>query len=224
MQPENILTHFDFYQDSPISFQQELVESSTLVNLKSEDFFYHEGGLCSHFAMVGTGSIRVFKLSETGRQITLYRVKDGQICLVNVMSLLLNNPVPASAQAETSLSALVVPGQKLRGWIDQQDALREYVFSSLSQCLVDTLTLVEATTFHGLRRRLSKHLLELFNSSDGATPNKIKTTHQDIATEMGSTREVISRTLRELEDAGAISLGRANITLLNEAQLSRLVG
>jgi CRP/FNR family transcriptional regulator len=95
-----ILELFDFYRKSERSIQEQMVALATRKTLEAGQFFFREGDVCSVFAMLGSGSLRVFKIGETGREITLYRVTSGQTCLGNMLSSFLEIGSPAFAVAE----------------------------------------------------------------------------------------------------------------------------
>jgi CRP/FNR family transcriptional regulator len=104
-----ILSKFEFYQRAPLHFQEELARTAVHTNLQPGEYFFHEAGKSPHWALVGTGSIRVFKISESGRQITLYHVQDAQTCLVNMLCALLETGSPATAIVESPVEALLFP-------------------------------------------------------------------------------------------------------------------
>ncbi len=169
--------------------------------------------------MIGEGSLRVFKQAETGRQITLYHVEKGQTCMVNMLCLVLDREAPASGQAETDVHAALIPGADLVRWLRSWDFMKDYLFETAAMRLIDVMTLVEEITFGKMDRRLAEYLLGRFVRPDGTRLRELKTTHESIATELGSAREVISRLLEDLQQAGAVTLKRGRIRLKDETLL-----
>jgi CRP/FNR family transcriptional regulator len=185
-------------------------------------FLYHEGDHTEQFALVGTGSIRVFKTDSAGHEITLYHVQDGQACLVNMLTIFLERPAMATAVVEVATEAVVIPAAKFRDWVDAEQTMRKFVFESMATRLIDVMVLAQELAFRRMDQRLGQWLLDRFSSQH--EPRKvIVTTHEEIAKELGSVREVVSRLLKVLERNGAIGTARGHIELLNEELLKKLI-
>ena len=217
----SILSAFDFFQKAPASLKMEMEAAARTAMLDAGAFFYHEGDHCPQFALVGSGNIRVFKISEHGRQITLYHLREGETCLVNMLCAFLDQPSPASAQAETEVNALLIPAATFREWVKTTDIIRNHVFERMSSRIVEVMMLVEEVAFRRMDRRVAAFLLQRFQDSDTGQP-VITTTHEDIAAELGSAREVVSRVLKEFERLGAIGITRGRLELRNAAVLREL--
>ncbi len=196
-------------------------EAAHPARLDTGAFFYHEGDYCPQFALVGSGDIRVFKISDSGRQITLYHLRDGETCLVNMLCGFLNQPSPASAQAETEVEALLIPSSTFRTWVKTTDMVRDHVFERMSSRILEVMMLVEEVAFRRMDRRIAAFLLQRSQGSAGSHP-VITTTHEELAAELGSAREVVSRVLKDFERLGAIGIGRGRIEILNPAVLHDL--
>jgi len=123
---------------------------------------------------------------------------------------------PAFAATETKLEAIVIPPQVLQRWVTQHTVWSEYLWSLLSSRLAEVISLVEEVAFQRVDKRTAEYLLHLA-SADG----KVTKTHQDIAADLGSSREVISRILKEFENRGLISLSRGEIHIENLIALQR---
>ena len=167
---------------------------------------------------MGRGSIRVFKIGETGREVTLYHVQDGQLCLVNMLCVMLGRPTMATAQVEVPTEAAIFPGVVVREWIAISGPLRNFIFETMAARVVDVMTLVEEIAFHKVDSRLAALLLQRF-----ATVRVISTTHEDIAADLGTVREVVSRLLKEFVRRGAIQVARGQLELRDEAILRQLI-
>jgi CRP/FNR family transcriptional regulator len=188
------------------------------VKLAPGDFLFREGDASSEFAAVGAGSIRVFRIGATGREITLYHVRSQQSSLVSMLGVLLGRPVIATGQAEVPTEAVVLPGSALREWVITSDPMRRYIFETVARALVDVTTLLEDVAFRTMESRLAAVLLEHF-----ATADVISMRHEDIAAELGTAREVVSRLLENYERRGAINLSRGRVEMRDEAILRQLV-
>jgi len=217
----DILAKLPFIDSAPPELRSALAEAAKVVVLEAGDYFLREGDSCAHFAVVASGKLRVFKLAESGHEITLYHVGPGEACPLNVSCILSNRPVPAMAQAEDAVEAILVPAEAFRRWIAEHESLRTFVFQMFSTRLTEVMSLVEEVAFRRMDQRLARRLTELLRS-DGGPDASVEVTHADIAADLGTAREVVSRLLKEFERLGAISLARGRITLRDAKLLDEL--
>ena len=175
-----------------------------------------EGNLCQGLAIVLDGVARVYKIAENGREITLYRLHEGDTCILTASCLLSGKAFPAFALSETNLKALVIPEHTFREWVNEYEEWRTYVFNLIYSRLQSVITLVEEVTFRRLDVRLADYLLSRMEEQ---APPLIKATHESIAFDLGTSREVISRLLKELEHEGVVTLERGMIQLQNREGL-----
>jgi CRP/FNR family transcriptional regulator len=215
---QDILERVDFYREAPAEMQSSISAAARYVRLAPGDWLFREGDPSSQFATVGSGSIRVFRIGATGRELTLYHVRDQQSSLVGMLSVLLDRPAIATAQAEVATEAVVLPASALREWVSTSDPMRKFIFETMTRALVDVTTLLEDVAFRTMESRLAAHLLQHF-----ATARVISMRHEDIAAELGTAREVVSRLLENYERRGAINLSRGRVEMRNEAALRQLV-
>lgn len=218
MDKQNILERLNFYRDAPAELQSTIAAAARYVKLAPGDFLFREGDASSEFAAVGAGSIRVFRIGATGREITLYHVRSQQSSLVSMLAVLLSRPVIATGQAEVETEAVVLPASALREWVITSDPMRRYIFETVTRALVDVTTLLEDIAFRTMESRLAALLLEHF-----ATTDVISMRHEDIAAELGTAREVVSRLLENCERRGAINLSRGRVEVRDETVLRQLV-
>lgn len=176
-----------------------------------------EGDACLYFPILESGVIRVYKLSREGHEVTLYRIRSGESCILTLSCLVRSAPFPAHAKVEREAVLHLVPAALFRLWSTEETFWREYVISHLSTTLSRVVGLVEHMLFRGVDLRIIDALL------DHSAPEQdlVRATHQDIANEIGSAREVISRNLKDLEREGLITLGRGEIRILDRAALLR---
>lgn len=221
MDQASILAKFSFYSGADPSIQTKIVAEARSVSLEPGAYFYHEGDRCSHFALVGSGDIRVFKTAESGHEITLYHVQDGNPCLVNMLCVFLDQPAMATAVVEAPTEAVIVSGAVFRNWIETNGAVRHFVFETMAQRLVNVMVLVEELAFHRMDERLARLLMQRFSSPERSL-RVIAETHEELAGELGTAREVVSRVLKEFERLGAITIARGRVELNNEEILRGL--
>lgn len=215
-----ILSKIPFFTEAPPELKKALTEAASIVHLEEGEFFLREGDTCAHFAIVVSGRMRVFKLGESGQEITLYHVGPGEACPLNVSCILSDREVPAMAMVEDAVEAVVVPAATFRALIATHEALRKYVFQMFSNRLTEVMSLVEEVAFRRMDQRLARKLADLL--ADESSHGTIEITHADIAAELGTAREVVSRLLKEFERLGAISLSRGKILLRDGAVLREL--
>ena len=218
MDKATVLRQLAFHTHAPAALQRRIQDASTFVHLEPGADFYREGDLGEGFALVGRGDIRVFKTAENGREIALYHVMDGEPCLVNMLCVFLGRAAMASARVEAPTDAVVLPAEKFREWVNAEPYVRDFVFETMAKRLVDVMTLVEEVAFRRMDTRLAELLLRKF--PDKRVP--LHTTHEELAAELGTVREVVSRLLKEFERAGTISIARGQLELRDDASLRRL--
>jgi len=200
-----------------------IFDQAQLIHLPANATVFHQGDACHNYLIVLSGSVRVFTRAENGREIVLYRLHNGDSCVLTTSCLFGKTHYPAEGITETELTALAIPTQVFNKGIQQSDSFRKLVFSSFTTHVHLLITLVEEVAFGKLDIRLARHLLELYHRL-GDENNTIAITHQTLATELGTAREVISRQLKELEHKSIIQLQRGNIKIIDMAALTRLAG
>ncbi len=174
--------------------------------------FYRESNHYKSFIWLVEGSFRVFKSSSVGREVTLYRVYPGDLCVLNLHCLLTNEKCFANAIAETELTAFILSKEEFYHLVDESNEFQRYLLKVMSQSLCDIVRLVADISFKQINDRLSCLLKKLFRQSSG---EPLIITHIKLAKELGTTREVISRALKEMENQQCISLSRGEIKLLS---------
>jgi CRP/FNR family transcriptional regulator len=178
---------------------------------------FQDGAECANYVLVIDGSIRVQKVAENGREIVLYRVERGQSCVLTTNCLIAHEDYAAEGIAETEVRVLIVPAQLFRLLLAKSDAFRDFVFSAYATRIADLLMLIEEVAFGRIDMRLSAWLRQ---HADGK--GEIRATHQEIAVELGTAREVISRQLKDFERRGWVSLHRGRIEVGDRAALLAL--
>lgn len=176
-----------------------------------------EGDACTYFPIVETGSVRVYKLSRDGHEVTLYRIRGGESCILTLSCLVQSTTFPAHAKVETDSTVYLVPATTFKSWSATEPFWRDYVLGHLSTTLNRVVGLVENMLFRSVELRIVDALLEHAERSAGV----VRATHQDIANEIGSAREVVSRHLKDLEREGLLALGRGEIRIVEAHRLQR---
>ena len=198
-----------------------MVDRARLVSLPEGAMYVADGDRTDVIALVGAGRLRVFKTSESGREITLYGVEGGEFCVLNLLCVLTGICSPANARVEEPVRAVAFQGTDFRRWIGSDPAIRTHMFALLGNSVAEIMSLVEEIAFKKMDVRLAEYLQRRLPDKAATT---LEVTHEKIAADLGSAREVISRLLKEFERQGAVQLGRGRITLLDPALLGSLAG
>ena len=195
----------------------QLFDNSLVVTLEKDSTVFHQGDACSNYLIILDGKVKVFTRAENGREILLYRLFTGDSCVLTTSCLFGNKNYPAEGKTETAVTALAIPVAQFNEALQQSTTFREMVFSAFSSHLSDLITLVEEVAFGKVDVRLAKLLLSQCDDE-----NTFTSTHQNIATELGSAREVISRQLKDLESKGYILINRGSINIIDPTALQSI--
>ena len=207
VETSRFLELFPAFRKADPALGAEIVVSASPGRLAAGTRVYFEGDDCGQIAFLLAGEIRVFKAGESGREITLYEIGPGETCILNASCILSGKRYPANAETLSDCELLLLPAGRFRFLVDRYSDMRADVFAVLSERMAGVMALVEEIVFRKLDERLMDHLVE--KAADG----ELSTTHQAIANELGTSREVVSRLLKDFERRGRLSLGRHRITL-----------
>lgn len=178
---------------------------------------FREGEPCDNFLLLLQGRIRVQKVSAAGREIVLYRVESGESCILTTSCLMAGEAYSAEGVAETEVRAAIVGDALFHDILGRSTVFRRFVFGACGQRLAGLLCLLQEVAFGRIDVRLSQILLDM-SEGDGV----VHTTHQALAVELGSAREVISRQLKDFERKGWVRLGRGAVAVLDPHALEAL--
>ena len=207
---------FPFFARAESDAERHLAASLREIALPAGAIAFHQGDACGNYLLVIEGSIKVIARNESWREIVLYRVGRGGSCVLTTACLLSRGRYPAEGITENPVRALALPAGEFARGLDESAAFRHFVFETYGQRLAEVIRRVEELRFGSIRQRLARHLL------DQATDGRLAVTHAELATELGSAREVISRQLKELEREGLIRLARGHIFLTRPDTLAAL--
>jgi len=176
---------------------------------------FTESAACAGFPLLISGEVRVYRSSAEGRQLELYRVVPGDLCLVSSASLFRSQPMTASAVATKPTRMLLIPPRLFERWLEQP-AFRNFVMAMYADRLADLTILIDAIAFQRLDQRLAAALL--------GRGRDLAVTHQALADELGTVREIITRLLRRFERDGWIELSRERIRVVDSTALREIAG
>jgi CRP/FNR family transcriptional regulator len=189
----------------------KLFEYGQQKSFKEGDIILNENAYIKSVPIVISGSMRVMRTDEDGRELLLYYIKSGESCIMSFLGGLHDDTSKVKAIAEEAAEVLFVPVDKVREMIKEFPEWTEYIFKLYHKKFEELLDVVNAVAFKKMDERLLNFLKKKCEISDKKT---IHITHEQIAQELGSARVVISRLLKQMEDLNLIELGRNNITLL----------
>jgi CRP/FNR family transcriptional regulator len=196
----------------------ELEELAGLPTLAIPDgqLLFDPSRACLGFPLVGKGSVKVFKAFPNGREILLYHVTPGQTCVVSAACLFSGLPYGASAVTQGAVEMQLIPPAAFDRLMNEA-AFRRFVMAQFTQRLSDLMALLDAVFTHRLDQRLALRLVAHAAGNGGVCAM----THQQLADELGSIREVVSRLLKQFADEGWIRIERGAIHILALDQLKR---
>lgn len=180
--------------------------------------FVREGDACQNFVFVIDGAARVYKNFENGRELMLYRMQGGETCSLTTAVLLAGVRYPANAITEADTRAVLISATDFYHLFDASRAFRDYVCRVFGGRICDMIMLLEAVTMRNVNVRLARWMLD-----NCTNDNIVEVSHREMANELGTAREVISRHLRDFEKQGWVALSRKNIRLMDLDSLTGLV-
>lgn len=188
--------------------REALVEKSRIVELPEGTIIFGPGKAPENLLLLLEGTVRVQQVSENGREIVLYRVQAGESCVLTTACLLAYEDYSAEGLAETAIQAVAIPRAVFEDLIVRSGVFRRFVFTAYSKRITDLFVVIEEVAFKRIDIRLAQKLLEL-----GRQSGHVPLTHQQLATELGSAREVISRQLHEFQRRGWVNATRGDVEL-----------
>ena len=217
MRAENWISHFPGLGKLPDEIVTPLVAASRVARLPAGTRIFGPGQAPEAFLLLISGTVRVQQVSETGREIVLYRVSAGDSCALTTACLMGYEDYQAEAIAETDVEAVAIPRATFDDLIARSADFHRFVFTAFSHRVTDLFKVIEEVAFSRVDVRLAQRLLERANSA-----GRIDLTHQQLAAELGTAREVVSRQLNEFQRRGWITTSRGAIDITRPAELRQL--
>ncbi|PKP85748.1 MAG: Crp/Fnr family transcriptional regulator [Alphaproteobacteria bacterium HGW-Alphaproteobacteria-2] len=197
----------------------DLVRRSRVVRLPAGATVFAAGQEAANLLFVLSGTVRVSQTSDSGREVVLYRVEAGESCIMTAACLMGDAPYLAEGVAETDIEAVAIPRSVFDDLAARSGAFRAFVFAAYAQRMLDLFQIVDEVAFGRVDIRLAQRLVTLARGE-----SDLRITHQQLAAELGTAREVISRQLQDFQRRGWIAQARGVISLANPAALAGLAG
>jgi CRP/FNR family transcriptional regulator len=209
----DLVALYPVLNDLPPDALALLMQAAKRVALPAASVVFDEQQACHGFPFVLKGGIRVVKAAPNGRELPLYRVTPGETCVITSSCLLGHTDYNARGIAEEQTELLLLPRDTFEALL-AHEPFRAFVFQLFSDRIADLMQLIEEVAFHKLDQRLAALLL--------GRGRLVHATHQQLADELGSVREIVSRLLKGFAAQSLVALGREQIEILDAAGLRRL--
>lgn len=213
---------FPFFAGLPQEAQSAAKRELTTVSYDPDIILLEEGHICRNLFFLLEGTIRVYKLSPDGREVTLYRMTKGETCLITASCMLHGHPFNAVAETETPVRALSVPHRFLETYLLQDFSFMQFLFGNTFSRFQDVMDAISRMTFDPLHQRIANAVYQ--RASETGFPPTVYFTHEQLAIEIGSSREVVSRALKKPIFASILTGERGKIRIHDYKNLRRLSG
>ncbi len=201
--------------------QTLFLESARLVSYERSTVLKNSTDQCEALYAVTRGILRVYMISEEGREVTLYQLKEGDFCLFSASCILSRIPFPLLVEAQTDVTLYRIPAQVYQSVLQTNIAVSNFTSGIMSNRLADILWLVDQILFKRMDSRIAAFLC---SQSELYHTDTLTLTHEQIAAHLGTAREVVSRMLKYLQSEQMITLSRKEIRLTDKESLSLLAG
>ena len=211
-----VLHAIPFLQDAEPQLLKEFQQQAFLARIPTGKDIFLEGDQVEALALLVSGVVRVYNIGATGREITLYRFGLGDSCILSANAIFNQQNFPAIATVEDEAEAVMIPSAVFQDWVNRYEVWRNFIINLLSQRLSSLMAVIDEVAFHRMDTRIAAFLLQR-----SQVENPISITHQEIADELGSSREVISRILEEFVQRGYIITSRGVVEITNAEALDQ---
>lgn len=215
---ETWIDKFEGLGGLPAEIRSELEAGSQIVSVPAGTQIFAPGQTADNLWLLLDGTVKVQQTSETGRDVFLYRVHAGESCVLTTACMLAFEDYAAEGTCETDVTAVAIPRQTFDDLVAKSPVFRQFVFRAYARRITDLFALIDDIVFQRMDVRLASRLLELADADD-----VVHATHAVLGTELGTAREVISRTLSEFQRRGWVEQSRGEVRLTSREGLERLV-
>ncbi len=198
--------------------RQALASAAVSRNCKKGEMLY-TGTDCTGLILVRSGQLRIFSLSEEGREITLYRLFDRDICLFSASCMMQNIQFNIAVSAEKQTEIFVIPADLYRGIMAESAPLANYTNEVMASRFSEVMWLMEQILWKSFDKRLAEFLL---NEASTEGNNALSLTHETIGNHLGNPREVVTRMLKYFQSEGMVRLARGTVEIADAEKLRRI--
>lgn len=210
--------YLPFLKKMSFDVRQEIYSKSVLRHYSAGEIISNNE-TCSGMIIVFKGQVRAYIGSKNGKQISIYRLLEGDVCVLSASCVMNNLTFDVTIETEKDSQIIVLPSEHFEHFVKTNSFVKDYVLAIMSQRLSDALFLIEQTLFSKFDKRLADFILEQA-SIDGT--NTVKITQDSIANHLGTAREVVTRMMNYFENEGYIQLFRGGYKIIDEKSLANL--
>ncbi|HEY5562885.1 MAG TPA: Crp/Fnr family transcriptional regulator [Clostridiaceae bacterium] len=219
---DEIKLKFPFLSSLKMEMLKRFMETIKIKKFPIGTMILEEGAACTNMVFVLSGIIRVYKLSPEGKEITLYRLGKGETCVLSVSCIMGNAHYPAIAQVEEEAILGIIPAGFYKELFLSEAGCQQFIFNTISTRLQEVMLLIDEVVFKNMDTRLAAFIIQKLDKSN--IEEKLDMTHEKIAIELGTAREVVSRLLKDFEKKNIVSLSRGRIIVKNKELLKKIAG
>ena len=216
----DISTYFPIWNKLNANEQQALSANVRELHYHKGDLI-HTGSDCMGLILVASGQLRAYTISDDGREITMYRLFERDICLFSASCMMHSIQFDITLSAEKDTDVILIPSDIYRGIMENCAPLANYTNEVMASRFSDVMWLIDQIMWKSFDKRLANFLLNEVNIEGS---NILKITHEEIGNHMGSPREVVTRMLRYFVNEGAVRLSRGTVEIVDESKLANLAG
>lgn len=202
------LEKFEFYLKMSEADKRLLRDTAMRKQLDKGQIMTGDNSRCFGVPLVVKGGLRFFRVSDKGREVTLYRIGEGEMCILAAVCAMGDVEYDFSIEAEKESSLLVMSPEVFRELFGKSEAFKTYVFNALAEKLITSMETIEMLIFISIEERILDYVKQ--NAND---KGELKTTHEKMAVDLGSSREVITRQLKKMAEKSMLKLERGKIIL-----------
>lgn len=214
---ESLHSSYPFWEGLPPEDKDALLQSSSIQSYARGSFVYSVDGDCIGIFRVLKGQMRVYIQSEEGREITLFLLSAGELCTLSASCLIKEITFDIQIQAESDSRILITSACCFHTVMDRNILVENYIYKHTARHFSEVMWVLTQILFLSFDKRLATYLL---SEADRTGTDTIRTTHEQIARNLSSAREVVSRMLKDFEKEGIVTLSRGSITIADKVKLT----
>lgn len=212
--------YYPFWDKLTEQEQRNLCSCSSMQSYRKSDFIYSHDGDCLGILLVLKGQLRIYIQSDDSREVTLFRLGPGQVCTLSASCIIREITFDISIAAEEDTTLLTTGIQCFRRLMDKNISVQNYVYKHTAESFSDAMWALTEILFSSFDKRLAGYLLEESWRTHSLT---LSTTHEQIARNLGSAREVVSRMLKYFEKERIVQLSRGSVKITDPARLEKIL-
>ena len=209
----DVLNSYPFLKDLDKEILDKLFSRLIVNNYEIGNSIFNNRQSCIGLSLILSGQIRIYKLGDDGKEITLYRLRKGDNCFNTILCALTESEERSFSEIEENAIIALIPMDFFKKYLLNNPSFLKYIFKNLYNKFENVVEGLEKVTFDSIENRLINYFKD--NLRENQENKIIYTTHEKIAADIGSSREVVSRSLKSLEKRGRVELGRGKIKILN---------